>query len=315
MVIIIFQLVGDYNISIGSQSLRKAVGSNNIAIGNNVLSGFIGSNRIQIGDSSQTCNIPGVFKTGLNTQTQQASVNETGGYITWNYTSGGGELDIIGMSGTGTGGVNLYSQNTNGSVSNPLLSLSASNGNVSVPGTITTAGITNTGLLNANGGINTPNLTAGNFISANENTFVNGYLYLGQAAANSQFTSGSSSCYISYTGNFGGYYVLTPTSSSITKKTNVMDITKEESEQIYKMRPVKFNYKDDLKRECIGFIAEEMYEIEPRVVPVKVTGDKIEPQSINYEQLIPLLVAELKTMKTKIDQLTQTVTELKSMVS
>jgi hypothetical protein len=67
------------------------------------------------------------------------------------------------MSGGGTnGGVNLYSQNTNGSVSNPVLSLSAAGGNVYVPSTLTASNVTATGTLTASNVTATGTLTASN---------------------------------------------------------------------------------------------------------------------------------------------------------
>jgi hypothetical protein len=139
--------------------------------------------------------------------------------------------------------------------------------------------------------------------NSGSNTFFTWYLYFNNFAINSASGTGTQRLYSKYTGNFGGYYILSTNSSSIKTKTNVYDITPEESAQIYKMRPVKFNFKDDLEKECIGFIAEEMFEVEPRVVPYNIVDGVKEPVSINYEHLVPLLVAEIKNLKKYIDEL------------
>ena len=107
------------------------------------------------------------------------------------------------------------------------------------------------------------------------------------------------------------YYILTPDSSSIKTKTNVHNINLEESAQIHKMRPVKYNLKRDLSRECIGFIAEEMIELEPRVVVLHNVNGVEESARINYEHLVPLLVAEIKHLKNCADELNERVKNMK----
>ena len=135
-------------------------------------------------------------------------------------------------------------------------------------------------------------------------------MYFNNFAINSASGTGTQALYSKYTPNFGGYYGLSTNSSSIKTKTNVYDITPEESAQIYKMRPVKFNFKDDLEKECIGFIAEEMFEVEPRVVPYNIVDGVKEPVSINYEHLVPLLVAEIKSLKKYADELKEKIDDL-----
>ena len=142
------------------------------------------------------------------------------------------------------------------------------------------------------------------------NTFFTWYLYFNNLAIQSASGTGSQRLYSRYTGNHGGWYILSTSSSSIKTKTNVYDITPEESAQVYKMRPVKFNFKDDLEKECIGFIAEEMFELEPRVVPYKLVDGVKEPVSINYEHLVPLLVAEIKNLKKYADELKEKIDNL-----
>jgi hypothetical protein len=184
----------------------------------------------------------------------------------------------------------------------------------------TTANTANSTANTANSTANTANSTANTARSSlnslpyvsrsGSNTFFTWYLYFNNLAINSASGTGTQALYSRYTPNFGGYYGLSTSSSSINTKTNVYDITPEESAQIYKMRPVKFNFKDDLEKECIGFIAEEMFEVEPRVVPYNIVDGVKEPVSINYEHLVPLLVAEIKSLKKYTDELKEKIDNL-----
>jgi hypothetical protein len=99
---------------------------------------------VKIGNNNVT-SLDGIIKIrGLNDQITYGNLNDQGGVITWNYSGGNGELDIIGFSQEGSGGVSLYSQNTNAVVSAPVLSLYAQGGNITVPGNINGGTLTST---------------------------------------------------------------------------------------------------------------------------------------------------------------------------
>jgi hypothetical protein len=88
--------------------------------------------------------------------------------------------------------------------------------------------------------------------------------------------------------------------SSIKYKTNIRQM-EDESEDIYKLTPVIFNYKDDEDGpDCWGLIAEEVEQFMPRLVAY----DQHElPMSVKYHELPILLLNEIKKLKKEIDDL------------
>ncbi len=148
----LYNNTGSYNSADGYQSLRNnTTGNYNIGLGYNTQTGTTASYSTAIGFNASTNNfsystaigyqaantntsqimlgsgetvvIPGLLNAGSN-QTplyiesianyiNPTSQGQGGGQIMWNYTNSVGELDIIGYSGLGTGGVNLYAVNTN----------------------------------------------------------------------------------------------------------------------------------------------------------------------------------------------------------
>ena len=85
--------------------------------------------------------------------------------------------------------------------------------------------------------------------------------------------------------------------SSIRYKENVVDMN-DSSDNILKLRPVKFNYKSDENKSMeFGLIAEEVEAVFPELV---VYNDKKEPQSIKYHVFPALLLNELIKQKEEI---------------
>lgn len=144
------------------------------------------------------------------------------------------------------------------------------------------------------------------------NVLCSKYFHLNSVTAGTNITNGSLPLNVYYN---AGYYIVSTHTSSRKTKSNILDITPEESQQIYKMRPVKFNYNKSLNIQNIGFIAEEMYELEPRIVPHSIDNDgTVNPLSINYDMLTPLIIAEMKSLKIQVEYLTKSLEDLKSKI-
>jgi len=91
-------------------------------------------------------------------------------------------------------------------------------------------------------------------------------------------------------------------SSSIRYKENVENIESEESERIYDLRPVTFNYKsDETKSKQYGLIAEEVEWVLKRLVVYD--PESREPQTVKYMDLIPLLLNEVINLNKRIKAL------------
>ena len=88
--------------------------------------------------------------------------------------------------------------------------------------------------------------------------------------------------------------------SSQRYKDNIQDIG-EDSKDIYKLRPVSFNYKSE---QCghthYGLIAEEVESVYPELVVYDAAGL---PNSVEYHEFPALLLNEIKNLKKEIDGL------------
>ena len=72
-----------------------------------------------------------------------------------------------------------------------------------------------------------------------------------------------------------------------------------DSSKIYDLKPVAYRYKADIE-EHMGFIAEDVEEVIPRLISRDVHG---RPDGIYYIDIIPLLVGEIKRLNNRIEAL------------
>jgi hypothetical protein len=95
--------------------------------------------------------------------------------------------------------------------------------------------------------------------------------------------------------------------SDIRLKENISDLTNDISEGILKISPKKYTFKNsENKKEHYGIIAQELEEIFPILITNTVIEDSNninEIKSVNYIELIPLIIAKMKIMQTEIDEL------------
>lgn len=93
---------------------------------------------------------------------------------------------------------------------------------------------------------------------------------------------------------------LGTTSSSIRYKTNIRHM-EDESEDIYKLTPVVFNWKEDHDdNDVYGLIAED---VEGKMPYLVAYGEDKQPFSVKYHELPVLLLNEIKKLKKEIDDL------------
>jgi Collagen triple helix repeat (20 copies) len=91
--------------------------------------------------------------------------------------------------------------------------------------------------------------------------------------------------------------------SSIKYKTQVEDVDPNYSKNIYSMRPVWFRSLcegDNPKWSHWGLIAEEMAELDPRLC---FFGKDNEPEGVQYDRIIPLMLVEMKLLRDRIQEL------------
>jgi len=82
-------------------------------------------------------------------------------------------------------------------------------------------------------------------------------------------------------------------------KENIESIEEKKIKEFKNLEPKVFNYKHDPSKKHYGFIAQEMEEIYPELVKDSFLGYK----TINYMELIPLLVLKINEMQKEINEL------------
>ena len=81
-----------------------------------------------------------------------------------------------------------------------------------------------------------------------------------------------------------------------------------DSTDLLKLNPVKFQFKNDNKhKNHFGLIAQELETVYPELVSNNSIGFK----TVNYIELIPILISQIKTMQKDIDTLKDELNEIK----
>ena len=94
----------------------------------------------------------------------------------------------------------------------------------------------------------------------------------------------------------GNYY----NNSDINDKKNINPLSQEEINNVSKLQPVSYKFKDDENsKDHYGFIAQQVEETYPRLVLTSNTGKKL----LNYQGITPLLTGKLNKLNPKSDTL------------
>jgi len=94
--------------------------------------------------------------------------------------------------------------------------------------------------------------------------------------------------------------------SDIILKDNIEQIN---SDDFNKLNPVSFTFKDDDKnKKHYGFIAQELETVYPELV----TNTELGFKSVNYIELIPILLSQMKNMQMEIDKLKEEINKMKN---
>ena len=94
--------------------------------------------------------------------------------------------------------------------------------------------------------------------------------------------------------------------SDITLKDNIREINIDD---FNKLNPVSFTFKDDEQhKKHYGFIAQELETVYPELV----TNTELGFKSVNYIELIPILLSQMKNMQVEIDKLKEDILKMKN---
>jgi len=91
------------------------------------------------------------------------------------------------------------------------------------------------------------------------------------------------------------------TGSSERFKENIETYNYNGLEIINALRPVSYNYINDKSREHIGFIAEEVNLLEPRLIQFELDG--FTPRGVNYGEVTAVLTKSVQELNEKIENL------------
>ena len=92
--------------------------------------------------------------------------------------------------------------------------------------------------------------------------------------------------------------------SDINLKTNIALLDVNISDKLMNLKPSSFAFKDDLSRHIhYGFIANELENEYPELVQSKPDIKYSKLKSVNYLEIIPLLVHKIQQMQKEIDEL------------
>lgn len=93
-------------------------------------------------------------------------------------------------------------------------------------------------------------------------------------------------------------------SSDIKLKENIEDIKDDEYNEILKVRAKKYNYiNDENKKIRYGVIAQELENFFPHLVSEIIEDDGSVTKSVNYIDMIPILLCKIQKMQKEIDEL------------
>jgi hypothetical protein len=87
-------------------------------------------------------------------------------------------------------------------------------------------------------------------------------------------------------------------------KENIELISSEQIDNLFKINPIKFSYKQDkTKLKHFGVLAQDVEKVFPELVNTIENDYK----TVNYQELIPIMLAKMKKMQNEIDELKEIV--------
>jgi len=90
--------------------------------------------------------------------------------------------------------------------------------------------------------------------------------------------------------------------SDMRLKDNIIEISKAKMDDLFTLNPVVFNYKNDKTQKIhYGVLAQDVEKVFPELVEDNMSGYK----TVNYQELLPLMLAKMKNMQEQIDELNE----------
>jgi len=92
-------------------------------------------------------------------------------------------------------------------------------------------------------------------------------------------------------------------------KQQIEKISDSKIEKLFDLEPVEYNLKDDIKKKKhFGLIAQDVEKVYPELISDSNLGFK----TVNYMELIPMLLLKMKNMQKEIDDLREQIGTMKN---
>jgi hypothetical protein len=105
---------------------------------------------------------------------------------------------------------------------------------------------------------------------------------------------------------FVGGTITNPSDINLKDNIENLSLSLTLSEKIMSLNPVKYNYKDDEKKEHFGLIAQDVEKLFPNLVntiSTPIGEEEVSFKTVNYLEIIPLLLLKIKDLQNQIDSL------------
>lgn len=83
------------------------------------------------------------------------------------------------------------------------------------------------------------------------------------------------------------------------QKENIVSLSCDDINDLFTLNPIIFSYKSNDTSKHYGFLAQEVQNVYPNLVKSNSEGYL----SVNYQELIPIMIAKMKNMQEEIDGL------------
>jgi hypothetical protein len=103
--------------------------------------------------------------------------------------------------------------------------------------------------------------------------------------------------------------------SDIQLKNNINNIEIDTSQQIFNLKPVSYVFKNDPNKLHYGLIAQDVEDVYPDLVTSVTLENNTSIKTVNYIELIPLMIGQITFLKDEVDKLKEEVVNLKTQLN